>query len=192
MRVWLGAAGVVATMVLTGCGRSPQTTFYTLTPDLAGKGPVALAAAPSIAIAAVSLPELVDRPQLVLPGEGARVVLLETHRWAEPLKSSIPRLLAEDLSRLIGPERVSFAPQYAAGRAEYRIFVDFQRFEAIKKAVVIDALWTIRPSGTGKTVAKRSQITEPLAGSGYDALAAAYSRALGRLASEMAQSIQTL
>ncbi len=176
---------------VAGCSRSPRTSYYLLTPAASVQpATVTPASAPTVAIAAVSLPELADRPQLVVPADRGQVLILESHRWAESLKAAIPRVLAENLSRQLGPERVSFHPQHAAVRAEYRIFIDLQRFEADHTAVLVDALWTIKPSSTdGKLVTRRSTISEPINGSGYEALAASYSRALGRLSADLSRAI---
>ena len=178
---------------LAGCGRSPQTTFYTLTPTVAVSETSKLtAAAPSVAIASVTLPELVDRPQLVVPDAGSKVVILETVRWAEPLKSAIPRLLAENLSRLLGSDQVSYYPQHAAYAPDYRIFVDIQRFETTGATVVVDALWSIRTTQAGKPVTGRSRITEPAGTAEYEALTAAYSKAVAAVSRELAQAVRSL
>jgi uncharacterized lipoprotein YmbA len=176
----------VALLLLAGCAGSPRTTFYTLAPTPGLETSDRYKTIPTVAIAAVSLPELVDRPQMVLPDGGTTVTILETRRWAEPLKNAIPRVLAENLSRIIGGDRVSFYPQHAAVNADYRVFIDVQRFETIEGAVVVDALWSIRPAGTGGAVAHRSQFVEAAGGTGYEHLTAAYSRALGSLSKEIA------
>ncbi len=182
---------LVLAAVLSGCSRSPRTSYYLLTPAADTQPPASLpAAAPSVAIAAVSLPELVDRPQLVVPGDSGQVLILESHRWAESLKAAVPRVLAENLSRRIGPDRVSFHPQYAASRASLRLFIDVQRFEADHDHVLIDALWSIkRPEADMPVITRRSIVSEPMKGNGYEALAAAYSRALGRLADDLGRAI---
>lgn len=186
------AAGMLITLLIAGCGRSPQVQFYTLTPVVPSEASLLVKAAPSIAIAAVTLPELVDRPQLVVADTGTKVAILETRRWAEPLKSAIPRLLAENLSRLINAEQISFYPQHAADRADYRVFVDFQRFEATDTTVIVDALWSIRSVKTDKSLSGRSRITEPIANAEFETLVAAYSRALAAVSRELARSVQTI
>lgn len=174
-------------LLFAGCVKSPQTQFYTLIPTVppATSG-LHASNSPTVAIAAVTLPELVDRPQLVIPDGDTRVAMLETRRWAEPLKTAIPRVLAENLSRSIGSGRVAFTRQHAAVEATYRVFVDIQRFEATERDVLINALWTIRRPGGTEPLVGESRLREPVAGTGYDQLVAAYSRALGRLAQEMA------
>ncbi len=131
-----------------------------------------------------------DRPQLVLTLDANRVQLLENHRWAEPLKSAIPRVLAENLSRVLGTDQVSWHPQSAAYRADYRILADFQRFEASGDQVIVDTLWTVRSSSTAPAINGRSRIQEQIDGTGYEAVAAAYSRALATVSAEIAAAIR--
>lgn len=183
--------GLSGLVLLGGCGRSPQTTFYTLTP-LVAEATTPRVPGPGIAIASVTLPELVDRPQLVVPDAGTRVAILETQRWAEPLKSALPRLLAENISRLMNSDRVSAYPQHAANSADYRLFVDIQRFEQAGSTVLVDALWEIRSAKGAKPVTGRSKLVEPVSSADYEAVVAGYSRAVAALSKEIAQSLRSL
>lgn len=187
----LMAATILTFSALGGCGRSPAVTFYRLTPVAQSETIALVASTPSIAITSVTLPDLVDRPQLVVTENGAKVAILETQRWAEPLKSAVPRLLAENLSRLIGTDRVAAYPQQAANDAEYRVSVDIQRLETSGAAVMVDALWTVRRGREGKPVNGRSKIVEPAGSQGYDDLVSAYSRAFAALSKEIAAAVRT-
>jgi uncharacterized protein len=182
--VWLAAAA--------GCARSPKATFYTLD---SGAGAQAIVSAPvsySVAVGAITLPEVVDRQQLVVRGNGNRVDILEMQRWAEPLRSEIPRLLAENLKRLLGTERVSSYPQSAGRDADFRVLVDIQRFEAQPgESVTVEALWTIRPTAGGASKTGHSLVREPVRGTGYDIIVAAYSRALATVSTEIARDIRS-
>jgi uncharacterized lipoprotein YmbA len=181
---------MVVLLCMAGCGRSPQVTYYALTaPVLSEVSVLIQPAAPSVAIMAVSLPELVDRPQLVLHDTGSKVLILEAHRWAEPLKQAIAQLLAENLSRTLGSDQVSAYPQHAALQADYRVFVDIRRFEATATSVTVDALWSIRGMQGGGPLTGRSKFTEPFGGAGYEAMVIACSRAVTALSKEIAQAI---
>ena len=185
------AAVVSGLILLAGCGRSPQTTFYTLTPLVADVS-APRAVGPSITIASVTLPELIDRPQLVVPDAGARVAILESQRWAEPLKSAIPRLLADNIARLMNSDRVSAYPQHASLNADYRLFVDIQRFELSGSTVIVDALWEIRSAKGAKPLTGRSKMVEPIGSTDYEAVVAGYSRAMANMSREIAQSLSSL
>jgi uncharacterized lipoprotein YmbA len=179
---WLAAAG--------GCARSPGVTFYTLT-ALAPESPAPTTDPPAVAVGPVTLPELVDRPQLVIRVAANRVDMLETHRWAESLKSEIPRVLAENLARLLRPARVSAYQQNESKEAEYRVLVDIQRFETTPgEGVTVEALWSVRRAAVGAPPRKgRSLVREPAQGGGYDALTAAHSRALAAISGDIARAL---
>ena len=73
----------------------------------------------------------------------------------------------------------------------YHVAVVIQRFESVPgKMARVDALWVIRkPSGktslSGHTVA-----SETVSDSGFDALAAAHSRALAKVSADIAAAIR--
>lgn len=175
--------------LLAGCARSPQVNFYTLTPMArsvdSGKPPVF-----SVAVAPVTLPEYVDRPQLVLNSEGSRVRVLELHRWAEPLKGAIPCLLAANLSRLLATDRVSCYPQTGYEAADFRVTADFLSFVSTVDSVMLEVLWGVRTHGRGGGDIHRFKVREPLNGEGNEARVAAYSRALAALSREMADVLR--
>ncbi len=187
-------SSVAASVLLaaaSGCARSPNVTFYTLSamsPEAASPA----ASLRAVAVGPVTLPELVDRPQLVIKVAADRVDILETERWAEPLKSEIPRLLAENLARLLRPARVSTIDQSESRDAEYRVLVDIQRFQTVPgEGVEIDALWSVRRSAVGAVPRRgRSQVREPAAGTGYDALVAAHGRALAAISGDIAKALR--
>lgn len=175
---------------LTACGGSPPTRFYTLAP-LVGLPTAPNALPTSLHINPVSLPETVDRPQLVMAVDRHQVRLLENHRWAESLKSAIPRIIADNLSRLLATDRVSWHPHPSPHQADYRITVDFRRFEGASDQVTIDALWSISRAGNQPPIAGRSLISQPLADSSPEALAAAYSQALAAMSNDIAHAVTT-
>lgn len=187
----LSVAALSLLAAASGCARSPNVTFYTLSamsPEAASPA----ASLRAVAVGPVTLPELVDRPQLVIKVAADRVDILETERWAEPLKSEIPRLLAENLARLLRPARVSTIDQSESRDAEYRVLVDIQRFQTVPgEGVEIDALWSVRRSAVGAVPRRgRSQVREPAAGTGYDALVAAHGRALAAISGDIAKALR--
>lgn len=177
--------------VASGCARSPAVTFYTLSamaPMPASPDGVSR----SVTVGPVTLPELVDRPQLVIRVSPDRVEVLESHRWAEPLKSGVPRVLAENLGRLLRPALVSTHYQSAGSNAEYRILVDVNRFETVPgEGVTIDALWSVRPAAAGAARKNGHTLATEKAGAGYDALVAAHSRAIATISSDIARAIRS-
>lgn len=191
MRMHRSGWAVVALALFTSaCSRSPRAVFYTLSPAAVPQAQTPGGASPSVVVGPVTIPELVDRPQLVVRVAENRVDVLEMHRWAEPLKSEIPRLMARDLGRLLGSDRVSSYGQSAAADATYRVLVDVVRLESAPGgSVTVEAVWTVRRAA-GETRRGRSLVQEKVAGAGYEALVAACSRALAGVSVDIAKAIR--
>lgn len=191
MRTHRTLPAVIALALLAcACSRSPRASFYTLVPAAAPRVQAPAGTSPAVSVGPVTLPELVDRPQLVVRVAQNRVEVLETHRWAEPLKSEIPRLMARDLGRLLGSDRVSSYGQSAAADAGYRVLVDVVRFEPSPgDSVALEALWSVRRPG-GEKRRGRSLVQEKVTGAGYEPLVAACSRALALVSADIADAIR--
>ena len=179
---------------LAACGSSPKVTYYTLgTAGIENTPTVPARTGYTVAVGPVNLPETVDRQELVTR-VGANEVALDTERrWAEPLASAIPRVIAAHLSHSLGEQQILAYPYNIIDTADYRVVVDIQRFDSdIQRAATIDAIWTIRRMSSKESQAKtsRSHIQEATAGDGYEALVAAHSRALATLSGEIAEAIR--
>ncbi|MBU5638955.1 PqiC family protein [Geomonas sp. Red69] len=191
MRRTTAALGIIAaTLLCSACSRSPRVTYYTLTPAPSA-GAVQQSFSSSVAVGPVTIPELVNRPQLVVRLTPSRVAVLEEHRWAEPLKNEIPRLLAQDLGPLLGSNRVFTYDQGSGAAAQYRVLVDIVRLEAVPgDSVTVEAGWVVRGAGSARREG-RAVIKEKADGSDYDAVAAALSRALAGVSAEVAKSVRS-
>ncbi|MBP7341997.1 MAG: PqiC family protein [Smithellaceae bacterium] len=180
-----------ALAVLTAGCAVKATHFYTL-------GPAALysAAAPvpfAVSVGPVTVPAVVDRPQMVLNTGANRVFLAEFDRWASPLKSEIARVVAENLTALLGTRQVTVFPRMTAAEASYRVVIDVLRFESVLgRAATLDAVWRVTSAKNGSSQDGRTTLTEAAPDAGYDALAAAHSRALGKLSAEIAAAIREM
>ena len=184
---------LLAAMALTGCASpGPPPSLH----SLAAAAPQATAGRASdestyqAVIAQVGVPESVDRPQLIVQ-RGGSIELVESERWAEPLKRAIPRLLAADLMQRLDHVTVWSMPGAGPTRPDARISVEINRFESeIGKASVIEALWLIR-AGTversGRTIAQTPADTNS-----YDALVAAHRASLLQLSRDIAQALRPL
>ena len=193
---YLRGVAVLLVELLAACATSAPATFYTLTTETTNvaDAPALAPFAQSIAVGPVSVPEAVNRPQFVVSDGPNRVVVLESHRWAGPLKSEIAEAVALDLSHALGGARATPMTQSAANEAQLDIALDVQRFELIVgDAAVLDVVWTIKhrdASGTpihGRSIVHESAqtSTDP-----YDALVAAQVRALASVAREIATRLR--
>jgi uncharacterized lipoprotein YmbA len=186
---------LLAVMSLAGCvGGSAKTEYYTLSPE---PGPAAGAAASgaanvrSVAVWQVAIPDIADRRQLVVRTSPNRVEISELHQWAEPLRLGIARALAADLAAQLGPGFAVGAGQPLGAPPELRVFVDVQKFEAVAgRGVAVEVSWSVRPQ-RGEARNGRSAAEEP-APADHAAIAAAYSRALARVAADVAGAVRNL
>jgi len=178
---------VFVLMFFAGCATSPASKFYTLSSVQAvappqDADPIEI----SIAIDPVTVPELVDRPQIVSRLDANRVSIDEFARWAEPLKSQIPRVLAANLARLMPEAMISTYPQRVDDDA-YRVSIDVQSFDSSADGTItLAVIWSVRPPKAGRKVNGRSVVHEAVSAPGYDARVEAYSRALASVASDVA------
>ena len=181
----------LALLLAAACGSPPKERYYTLTAAPTAPAPAAGVSASSIAVGPVTLPEVLDQPQLVVQVAANQVAVYEFHRWASPLKSEIARVIAANLGQDLGTARVWAYAQTTLLNPDYQVLVDVQRIDpALGDAVAIDALWTVRRAGGGAPKTGRSLVREPTSGAGFDALVAAYSRALARVSRDIDGAIR--
>jgi len=182
------ALGLVLT--LWGCASSPPSQFFTLSGiDAPGITPVARTEY-AILVGPATLPESVDRPQLVLRLSENRVTIVEEARWAEPLAGAIPSVIAQDLAQLLSSSRVMAYPQSPEG-FDYQVLLEILRFDsALDDAATLEVAWTLRSANGGDPRFGRTLVRERVDAAGYEALVAAHSRALRALSAEIAAAIR--
>jgi uncharacterized lipoprotein YmbA len=192
---WLPALALVSMPMLmpmlAGCASPLKERFYVLSASpMPAPAPGGLSY--RVAVGPVTVPAAVDRPQIVLRVNANRVALQEQSRWAEPLKESIPRVVASNLAVLLGDVQVAADSQDAAAGADCRVTIDIQRFDSVLgEAATLEVLWRVIVSGDAAAAANgRFLIREPAGGQGYDALAAAHSRALAALSNDIAAGVR--
>ncbi len=184
------AAVLTLTAFVAGCASTPASRFYTLS---AASGPAAPSSNLSIAVGPVTVPAVVDRPQIVVDMGPNQVRLEDFNRWAAPLQNNIARVVADNLVQMLGTPRVTFAVQTLSAEADYRAAVEVQSFQSAPgEAALLDAVWTVRRSKDGKSETGRTTVRETVQEKGYDALAAAHSRALARLSQDIATAVRAL
>jgi uncharacterized lipoprotein YmbA len=176
--------------LVAGCGSTPASRFYTLS---AAAAPAATSSNLSVAVGPVSVPAVVDRPQIVVATGPNQVRLDEFNQWASPLQNSIARVVAENLVAMLGTPRIILFSQTLGGNVDYRAAIEVQRFESAPgEAATLDAVWTVIRAKDGKSQTGRTTVQEVTSDKSYDALAAAHSRAIARLSRDIADGVRTL
>jgi uncharacterized protein len=187
---WTLAIPCALGMLASGCASTPESRFYTLSPVPTTPAPTPSTL--SVTVGPVSVPAMVDRPQIVVSMGPNRVRLDEFNRWASPLQSNIARVVADNLAGMLGTPRVALWSQTLSGDAEYRVAIAVQGFDSAPgEAATLDAVWTVTRAKDGQSQAGRTSLREPATEKGYDALAAAHSRAVARLSRDIAEAVRT-
>jgi uncharacterized lipoprotein YmbA len=128
---------------LNGCA-SPREHLYILdnqAADAIGTPEIRT----TVLLGPVSVPQEVDRPQIVVRDGSSQLLLVEQQRWAAPLKDSLPRLLAAELDR--NQRNNQFVPvaSGAVATPKARLAIDVTRFDVSRVVgATVSAHWVYR------------------------------------------------
>ena len=183
---WLGA-GVAPMLLLAACSAPAPPSFHSLVPPVAGARAAASPALPAWQLLPVRIPAQVDQPQLVVRRADDTFALFEQQRWIAPLNEEIRAALGEHLTATLGTPGA--AP--AAGRKEWRIAVDVQRFDSTPGRSTLVAQWALLAGGDTPALRCRS-VHEQTVGAGIPALVGGHRHALEQLSASIAQTLTAL
>jgi uncharacterized lipoprotein YmbA len=191
-------AGVCPVLLLaTSCASSPPSRFYTLSamPSTPAGSPTTEETV--VAIAPVTIPLYLDRPQIVTRASENELRLAEFDRWAGSLREDLATVMAENLGELLRSQGVTVLRAGAVGQrpvaTRYHIGIDMLRFEAAADGpVILKAQWAIVGEEGGKlSFVGESSIQENVEGKDYVAVVAAMSRALASLGREITAALNS-
>ena len=189
---------IVLAIMFFGCrGKTPPILFYTLAPmpESSAAPDLKTETGIRIGIGPVSLPDFLNKPQIVTRSSSSKIGYSEFHRWGGYLDKEFLRVISENLSVHLATEQVKTYPWSGIFHPEYQVVFDVKQFEGeLQGEVILNVVWQI---GHGfqedsSVVLRRSVIREPVNPSGdddYEALVAAQSRVLARLSAEITEVI---
>lgn len=177
--------------LLTACGSSPKQQHYTLQapPGPALEANKDAASRPSIRVGPITVPEMLDRPQIVTTLAPHQVHISDTHRWAEPLKAALPRLVAHQLGQALPGTLVRPYDQGGLDESAARVTLDILQLEARPgQALTIDALWHLKRPGK-PDLNGHIQVSESLSDTSYGALVDGLGKGFARISQDLARVI---
>jgi hypothetical protein len=186
-------------LLLAGCGSSSQrVAYYTFNPI---SGMQTEANSPitdqklTIGVGPVVIPQILDRPQIVTRSGPHKLNIDEFNRWAGRLDENFARVLAQNISSLLGTDQVAVYPWQTDFTPRYRVALKINYFEGQwGKDVLLETVWSVtdQQNQPGPSMQK-TVINEPLSAEpDYEALVASHSRAIAQLSREIAQKIRRL
>lgn len=97
-----------------------------------------------VGVGPVKIAEYLNRPQMISRIRANEIQVQEFHRWAEPLKDSLPRVLAQNISWLLTSDLVFAFPWSSSVKPDYQVTVDVLRLDGRPGGDVwLEALWTL-------------------------------------------------
>ncbi|MDG2149575.1 MAG: PqiC family protein [Planctomycetota bacterium] len=119
---------LLPSMLLAGCGSTPNSRFYVLTPT----APAAIATgSPSmrVGLEPVMLPDAYNRPQMLMTVAPNQRILWEFDRWAGSLADNMTRVVGLDLEARLGPTSVYAQPGFHMPTLDYTVGVEILELE---------------------------------------------------------------
>ena len=182
-------------MFIGGCAGTPSSKFYTLSPitdqanqldNLPPKPPL------SIAISPIKFPDFLDRSQIVTRPSPNTLKISEFHRWGGSLSSNFVQVFGENLSLLLGTDRIFYPRQIETFAIDYRVNLNVKAFDGeLGKKVVLDVDWiVIDQRRKDAAIMQNTIIRELTEGPDYESFVSAQSRALGALSRQIASAIK--
>jgi uncharacterized protein len=177
---------LAALFALTSC--STQRNFYVLSP--AGKAPAKSGI--GIGVGPVDIANyLTERPYIVFQSSPNKMEISDLHEWAGDLGDDFSRVLATNLGRYKNTGNVRTYPWDREGDLNYQIAIDVRQFHGTADGdAILEASWRVYSLPESRLITtKTTTLHEPLQGDGFEALVAAQSRLIDKLAQTIAKQL---
>lgn len=187
---------VALVFLIGGCtGKSQPTRFYMLSSMADDKSSVEGKSAThdlAISIGPVRLADYLNQSRIVTRTGANKMAKADFDQWSGSLQNNVINVLADNIGRLLGTEKIAAHTWRSFITIDYQVAVDIVRLDGQPgDKAVLEAGWIVSKGKDNSVIdIKRSTILEAVDAPGYEGLAAAQSRALGTLSTEIARSIR--
>jgi uncharacterized lipoprotein YmbA len=168
---------LAACLVLSGClafRGSDAATFYLLS-SMTRQWESTEGEKIIVGVGPIDVPEYLNRPQIVTRIGPNELRLAEFHKWAEPLKDGIARVLAANHAAGL-PVVVVFFPWRRVDVIDYQIIVQVHRFDTDPEGnATLQARWSLFGKGGSKELIASSDLL------GANAVAESYADRVGAM-----------
>ena len=191
-RIRVLSALVTVLALCGGClGRSDPPRFYVLT-ALEGSAAADSSPGPALGVGPVTLPRYLERTGIVTR-RGLELDVADYDRWAEPLTDGVSRVIAANLSTLLGTKRVVVFPWPNGTPIQYQVVIDVVHLDGrLGGEVVLETRWRVLGPEKTERVHRASIVAEPIGQPGYPGLVAAMARTLARFSRGISDTVKAL
>lgn len=189
----LGAAGCSSVLA----PRPDLSKFYVLTPQSsAAQVSEVSAGAPgmSIGLGPVTIPDYLNRPEVVTRIGPNELRLSHDNRWAEPLNVGFSHVLEQDLATRLGSAQIHRFPWYSSSGINYQVRVTVHHFEtdASGRSQLV-AHWTVINGRNHEVLySADTRLVQTSARGDTAASVAALSHLLGEFSDRIATQLRSL
>jgi uncharacterized lipoprotein YmbA len=147
MGMTLRATLLFAAALAAACASSPQPRYYRL---VAQAIPAAAADDRAVIVGPFQLAEYLARPQIVTQADANRMTINDFDRWAEPLDANFQSVVAANVGRLLGSDRVLEFPAQTILKDARRVSGRVVRFDVDASGeAVLEVQWGIADATGG-------------------------------------------
>jgi uncharacterized protein len=172
----------------------PDRTQYFVLSPAAQSGSAAVSAPStsqlSLGVGPIRFPDYLKRPGVVTRASSDRLLISDEKRWGEPLDRNFENVLSQNLSQILGTDRIRMYPWYSDVHVDYQVEVRVERFEASDDGrSQLTAVWTITDGQDGHELASGQSSASAPVQSGDAAGSAALSQDLSEMSRQIAARI---
>ncbi|MCB1099359.1 MAG: membrane integrity-associated transporter subunit PqiC [Verrucomicrobiae bacterium] len=192
---WKYAWVLLAALALGACTSSDSIRYYMLSADAApeanSRSSLVLGVGP------VTIPDYLDRTELVFQSAPNRFEIPSQHRWAGSLREDVQRVFGANLARQLGTTTVHYHPWDRRLQCDVTVSLSIIRFHSVTGGeAILEANWQIQRNGDNgdndaeSTLQGHLMKEVPLEGDGYEVVVAAQSRLLAEAAKDLAGKVR--
>ena len=178
-------------LAVASCGTTPASKYYLLSADVTE---FPTDSSPSLGVGPVEIPEYLNRNSLIYNREGNRLHIASFERWAEPLDSSVERVVRLNLASMLNTGNVQGYPWPNNERPDYAVAINVLNLDANDHRASLVVEWQIRRLEAEKTLLRRISALETDIEEGpvtAAEVAPAYSNLFFQLSTIIAREIST-
>ncbi|OED36788.1 hypothetical protein AB833_25590 [Chromatiales bacterium (ex Bugula neritina AB1)] len=187
--------GLFLALTVSGCINTPLPDYYVLTPE---RAEIPLQPGSSVyqeklanlavGIGPITIPETLNRPNIVTPLDSNQLEVAEYHRWSEPLRENLSRVVITNIAGRLGINKL-YAYPWLGSQIDLQVRIDvLQMIGSIETDVFLQVRWQLL-SGDKKPKLIDTRITEyrqPVRESSYSSMVAAYSQVVAEFSDDVA------
>ena len=130
LSAYIAFALVASSVSLAGCGSTPASNFYVLSPRVDPEVEGRAEALFKVGLAPILLPSVVDRSQMIFSVSTNERQVSEFTRWASPLSDNITRVIEQNLESSLGQASVYRQPARFSPPLDYLVSLEILEFDS--------------------------------------------------------------